>query len=201
MHYHYEKKPEEKEFKRFIDFFRSDYINNMPEDFRKVYYDRALYTNFINGIMKRYGKKGEMKYYPEYYTIDHTFWTVSKDNYESVNLYKWNMVAAIEHENDWKDWTYEVAKLDFINCPLRVVIGYMDNSKREKEFDIIEKQRMNLKNLGNNGEFGIIMMNRDLKWIGACIIDNMDEPIKKSIFDKLDMRCYLLDGNKTSKLG
>ena len=111
------------------------------------------------------------------------------------------MVAAIEHENDWKDWTYEVAKLDFINCPLRVVIGYMDNSKREKEFDIIEKQRMNLKNLGNNGEFGIIMMNRDLKWIGRCIIDNMDEPIKKSIFDKLDMRCYLLDGNKTSKLG
>ena len=36
----------------------------------------------------------------------------------------WYLGVAVEHENDQTDWTDELVKLLYINCPLRVVIGY-----------------------------------------------------------------------------
>jgi len=62
-------------------------------------------------------------------------------------------------KNIFAEWTYEVEKLDSINAPLKIVIGYMKTDVRNKEFDILKTQRKNLHNCNVNNEFGIILMN------------------------------------------
>ncbi len=51
---------------------------------------------------------------------------VKKDEETGINIHNWKLLAAVEHENDYKDWTYELVKLLFVNAPLRVVIGYAE---------------------------------------------------------------------------
>jgi len=154
----------------------------------RKYENRREYTEMMKGILQKvmeeyetlfnFGNNSAFKfnYYPEYYTIDHTWWVTEKCKKKVTNLYDWSLVAAIEHENDWMDWTYEVAKLDFIKAPLKVVIGYMDNSKRDQEEEIVKTQYENLKNISSDEDFGLILMNRDFVKDGE---------------DPYDMRFYL----------
>ena len=83
----------------------------------------------------------------EYYRIDNIAWkyTESKSgsgigyqqNYKhDINAHRWKLLAAVEHENNSKDWTDELVKLAYVNCPLRVVISYgdcTDNYKKARE--------------------------------------------------------------------
>ena len=72
----------------------------------------------------------------EYYRIDVFGWKTRRDP-ELVNtipeglwLHLWQPIIAIEHENNHTDWTDELPKLLFINCPLKVIIGYNHWDKR-----------------------------------------------------------------------
>lgn len=68
----------------------------------------------------------------EYYRIDLIGWKDKKEqlsDLQKINGYNltqhlWSLEVAVEHENDQFDWTDELVKLLYINCPLRVVIGY-----------------------------------------------------------------------------
>ena len=191
------------DFGSFIHNFRYLYklavINKRTtKRFADTYYNRGEYTEFINKIMKDKliyaypGTSPRIKYYPEYYRIDHTYWETSKqDSFGKVSIYDWSLDFVVEHENDCS-WTEETAKLDFIKCPLKIVIGYMDNKKRENEIKIIEKQRRFLKNLDDGEEFGVILMNRDLGELNEQKSVKIDEPTCNHILEILDMRYYLL---------
>ncbi len=70
----------------------------------------------------------------EYYTVDYTAWVMpteaegtaeeSAAREHGFRPCRWDMVAAIEHENHAATWNYEVLKLAPFTCDLRVVIGY-----------------------------------------------------------------------------
>ena len=65
----------------------------------------------------------------EYYRIDNILSITNagkKDEETGINIHNWKLLAAVEHENDYKDWTDELVKLLFVNAPLRVVIGYAE---------------------------------------------------------------------------
>ena len=73
----------------------------------------------------------------EYFRVDVVGWKGRYREVEAeagqcrVNPHLWDLMAAVEHENDPKDWTDELIKLAHINCPLRVVIGYSPCDGRE----------------------------------------------------------------------
>lgn len=167
-----------------------DAANYSEEAFLEIYKSNRRYTDLIKNLMKvQVTYDINEQYFPEYFTIDHSWWRVEHEKpLNGVNLYDWNMDIAVEHENDCTDWTYEVAKLDSVIARLRVVIGYMDKSKREEELEIVEAQRKNLKNLSflpKDYEFGVILMNTTL--------DTDKE-------DPFDMRCYLLTSGETKRV-
>jgi hypothetical protein len=85
----------------------------------------------------------------------------------------WDFDVAIEHENDDRDWTYEITKLLTINCPLRIVIGYVPAQHRgndmvylEKVFEQIKSLKVFPKNDFINDEFVVILGNSKCKRLG-----------------------------------
>lgn len=174
--------------RQFYDYFIKQItgaLQNSFKEFKSIYKNCPAYTDFIKGIMSKYNKEclsQSVKYYPEYFTIDHTWWEVKPERkIETVNIYDWSFELAVEHENNWKDWTYEVEKLDSIFAKVKIVIGYMENSRRNGEYEIVESQRKNLKHLSNTDDFGVILLNKTLS--------NEDDPF--------DFRCYLLKTDGT----
>ena len=176
----------------FFEQFNGKLIELKNEDgFLDKYENSREWTRFIKKevLTKILGKEG-YGYYPEYFDIDHTWWESKKDKRDQtikkVWLREWEFKIAIEHENDLRDWTYEVEKLDSIICPLRIVIGYMPKGEREKEKAIVEEQRKKMKNLGTvSGEFGVILLNNSLK-------EDKEDPF--------NMKCYLLTEQGTKEL-
>lgn len=116
---------------------------------KKSVRDKAISTwnnrgNFTNFIIDQIADivSEEHNTSKEYYNIDLIGWSQLKQNLPTplVSKYRlkkhlWSLDIAIEHENDQSDWTDELIKLLYINCPLRVVIGYIpsevtsDNAK------------------------------------------------------------------------
>ncbi len=167
----------------FEEFYKLMMKASKEPDFSKTYKNRSKYTERIQDVMENIKFK-ESRLYREYFDIDFSWWkNDSHKKQGSVNIYDWTMVAAVEHENAWSDWTYEVEKLDSINCPLRIVIGYTRNKKRDNEKGIIEEQCQYLKNCADlTKEFGVILLNQNLDYT------IMDGPF--------DMRCYRLLSSK-----
>ena len=102
-------------------------------------------TEIISGIIKEFDSTLTVQ--PEYLRIDiparkknngngkEKSFCKAEPNFEK---YDWNLEIAVEHENNYRLWMDEVIKLAHINCPLRVVIGYVhvekngNNVSREK---------------------------------------------------------------------
>ena len=53
--------------------------------------------------------------------------------------YSWNLLCAVEHENDHRLWVDEVVKLAHVVCPLRVVIGYLPIDEKENVAEYLER--------------------------------------------------------------
>lgn len=153
-----------------------DSYHNNPKDFREKFSWNKNWTKYIQRTLKGILGGNKKEYYPEYFDIDHTWWESNEESFQKVKIREWIFKVAIEHENDSRDWTYEVEKLDSIICPLRIVIGYMPNNEREEEKAIVKKQIEKMKNLEMvSGEFGVILLNKTL--------ENGKE-------DPLNMKCY-----------
>ena len=121
-----------------IDFFKSyQALFEQPDIlavFKKVWKKREDFTKsvmpHIASILSEHGYAGEHQY--EYYKIDVIGWKSCKENLAdlpkpgsyALKEHFWYLGVAVEHENDPYDWTDELVKLLYINCPLRIVIGY-----------------------------------------------------------------------------
>lgn len=94
------------------------------------YSDNSIWTDLTKCWIKKSLKViiSEIEFSHEYYRIDTIGWIQRKTELDTGNTnlvpYLWDLVAAVEHENDSKEWLDEVCKLAYIRCPLRVVIGY-----------------------------------------------------------------------------
>ncbi len=167
--------------------------SNLMEDYNKVssiYNNARKYTEYIAKLMKKLEVVNDnqlSKYYPEYFTIDHTWWETNKPKKtnKSVNLYDWKLTMVVEHENDVMDWTYEVEKLDSIHANLKIVIGYLPNKIRENEEEIIAEQCKYLKHADEVEMFALILMNCDLEENSA---------------DPFGMNCYVLHKDGPEKI-
>ena len=111
------------------------------EESRKRYHND--FTGYINKeLMPQYLKNFSSDFSNEYYRFDVSCWEQKKDEVESIckkvkmNSHLWDFCVAFEHENNLKDWFDEVIKLLFIDCPLKVVVGYNKYSKRFTENDL-----------------------------------------------------------------
>ena len=172
--------------KNFCEIYHSKIMEKYKdESFKEVYADCRKYTACINSIMPLICNES-LEYYPEYYHIDYTWWTTKDSNNGIVNIYDWELKIVVEHENDKKDWTYEVEKLDFIKAPLKIVIGYLSNKNRRNDKTILEEQVKKLKHLSDKEEFGVILMNNRLE---------------KTKDDPFNMKCYrLMKGRKMKEI-
>jgi hypothetical protein len=56
-----------------------------------------------------------------------------------LKRYAWDLVTAVEHENDRRLWMDEVVKLAHIACELRVVIGYLPLHDTHAHEEYLEK--------------------------------------------------------------
>ncbi len=108
----------------------------------------------------------------EYYNVDVIGWkyTDTDDNFSKLkrkskmtgNRKPWQLVVAVEHENNQKDWIYELIKLAQFSCPLKIVIGYTPDNNGNRES--IEKDRiayaaecLKASSYNLNGEFLLIL--------------------------------------------
>ena len=125
-------------FKDYQDLFASD---NLPI-LKEAWKNRDRFTKeiipLIEKILKEHGYAEEHQ--REYYRIDVIGWydrkqdlkkIVKPENYP-LKEHFWELGVAIEHENDMLDWTDELVKLLYINCPLRIVIGYYPENAKEQ---------------------------------------------------------------------
>lgn len=131
--------------------FWSSFKAMLTDDFlrqaRKKWDNHKKFTNFIlphlSDILSDNGF--EKEHQREYFKIDLIGWQQRKDELEEsprigdyqLNRHFWHLGVAVEHENNSRDWTYELVKLLYINCPLRVVIGYLP-----KELNAAEQKQI-----------------------------------------------------------
>ena len=154
------------------DFFNSfNSIFEVDNPTREIAISEYIHTkSFTEFIIAQINKIIESKgLHPqnEYFRIDSmgykSRWKeLSKRN--DFNPHLWDLEIAVEHENDSKDWLDEVIKLAHICCPLRVVIGYVPCTKRNKDITLLDYAAKALKKLDCfdnvlKGEFLIILGN------------------------------------------
>lgn len=118
----------------------------------KVFTDSI--SKVIANIIESNYEKNSITVQPEYLRIDIPAWQKNSGNDQTfVNedttfqKYDWNLKVAVEHENDHRLWMDEVIKLAHINCPLRVVIGYVHVGKDRDE--TTRKQKAILKRVAD----------------------------------------------------
>ena len=94
------------------------------------YSDNSIWTDYTKCCIKKSLKEinSKIEFSHEYYRIDTIGWIQRKSELDTgestLAPHLWDLVAAVEHENNAKEWLDEVCKLAYIRCPLRVVIGY-----------------------------------------------------------------------------
>ena len=96
----------------------------------KYWLSSKAYTQFILEAIESFLEGQSFETSREYYRIDLIAWTQLKHRGyllkdRDFENYLWDLEVAVEHENNDKSWMDEVVKLMHINCPLRIVIGYL----------------------------------------------------------------------------
>ena len=120
-----------------------------------------------------------------------------KDELRKGNLspFLWDLLVAVEHENDRKKWLDEVCKLSYIRCPLRVVITYGWNGKDEipKGIEIAKKILKETKAFvpDSNQEFLIIM---------GCSSNSFKENLKDNHIEKCFIGIIITEDNEVKAL-
>ncbi len=100
---------------------------------RATYCNSQSYTHAITDAIASILAEWNFPVNYEYYRIDVYGWTSTlEENKElskltqaqKLNVHGWKPAVAVEHENNWTDWTYELIKLAYVRCPLKVIIAY-----------------------------------------------------------------------------
>ena len=145
--------------------FKEIFIKNKDAAI-KFWASSKEYTTFILGKIASFLKEQEFETSKEYYRIDLTGWKQLKgDRYKLLKdkdfeNYLWDLEVAVEHENNDKSWMDEVVKLMHINCPLRIVIGYLPLEENKQIYiSALNAEIKKVKTYDNmkNGEFLLII--------------------------------------------
>jgi hypothetical protein len=153
---------------------------------------RDAFTKFINKeIIPEIIRCHDYSVSHEYFRIDASGWVSHHQDVEAtakavgLKAHLWNLLIAVEHENDTKDWNDEVIKLAHVRCPLKVVIGYNACDNRD-DGDYIKLafvaeclQQLLCFNSDHKDEFLIIL--------GNCKGTNRQD------YDAFDYRGYIYD--------
>ena len=123
--------------KQFYEKFQEKFKNE-TDDAKVKYTESPSWTKNVITMIERILK--ELSCNPEvnreYYRIDVIGWKQHKEELSvgetGLKKHLWELLFAVEHENDSKDWLDEVCKLSYIRCPLRVVIGYNKDDADDK---------------------------------------------------------------------
>lgn len=107
--------------------------------YREIYKtDETAFTELVNKhIIHEIVAQAGYEPQHEYFRIDTIGWkdagyrNMQDAQRLGLNRHLWNLMIAVEHENDKADWMDEVIKLMHIKCPLKVVIGYNHCDMRE----------------------------------------------------------------------
>lgn len=142
--------------------------------YEQIYLHSKEYTNLVNReIVRDILSENGLQHTYEYYRIDVIGWNYIENEtlkrvYEKVGLryHSWKLEFAFEHENLYRDWNDEAIKLLYVNCPLRVIVGYNDADKRdhlvfgdENKLSIVA-QTIEKTGIKVQGEFLVILGNR-----------------------------------------
>ena len=121
--------------------FWNNFQHKVNEHIRDIHKKWKTRSEFTDLILKEISNKVledveyEKKHQYEYLKIDLIGWNALDNNLgvqpDNFNRHLWAFDVAIEHENDKTDWMDEVIKLSYINCPLRIVIGYAPKENRD----------------------------------------------------------------------
>ena len=150
-------------------------------------------SKVITNIIKDCYGENSITVQPEYLRIDIPAWQKNSGNDQSFveeapnfQKYDWNLKVAVEHENDYRLWMDEVIKLAHINCPLRVVIGYVHIEENRQKTE--EKKKAILKRVAE-------VLNNNIDAWKAVISANNTNPSEFLIIlgdgnVKKENRCY-----------
>jgi len=191
-------------YKRFVDKVRenaTDYDDDRPlfdlyaSDMRE--YTKAITKKFVPQIFKELNLSPDN----EYFMLDTIGWMPPEEDYDDINKKAkelklntrlWDLMVAVEHENDKSDWIYELIKLAHVRCPLKVIIGYTPCDRRD---DDIKKAEFAYECLT---KLNVFMENTDEEFL--IILGNAAPKDRNSPFyDKFDFRGYIL-GKEIRKL-
>ncbi len=117
--------------KEFFDKFIKSCDKNIAPN---VYKNSTEYTYQVTQNICEILKDEGIRYNCEYYRIDVYGWdSVFGEEVSALSeltkkqrlgFHCWTPAIAIEHENNWAEWTDELVKLAYIRCPLKVIIAY-----------------------------------------------------------------------------
>lgn len=119
-------------------------INEQIKDVQEKWNNQSEFTELIlkeisNGVLAE--AKYEEKNQYEYLRIDLIGWNELNNDLGNIpkdfNRHFWAFDVAIEHENNPMDWMDEVIKLSYINCPLRIVVGYAPTTNRNAYLEYV----------------------------------------------------------------
>ena len=125
------------------DFFAHFKAKMAPEEMMPLY--RKGGSKFTEAIIKIIEEIINDKdvfgydYGREYYRIDVSGWVdrkvkITEDiSHPDLEKHLWDLMIAVEHENDPNDWTDELIKLAHVRCPIKVIIGYSPCDQREED--------------------------------------------------------------------
>lgn len=124
------------------EIFLEKFISNTNDSLipMYIYKNNSKFTPKITKVIEKILKDNSdgLKVGTEYYRIDVIGYTDRKKDFENydkpkdLNYHLWELNVAVEHENNPADWTDELTKLLYIDCPLKVLIGYNYWNKREE---------------------------------------------------------------------
>ena len=160
------------------------------KDYASIYSSNKDFTQKITKAIGTVLKQNGLEVNYEYYNVDVIGWQYSNtdDKFKALkkkakmtgNRKPWQLSVAVEHENNQKDWIYELIKIAQFSCSLKVVIGYTPYAKREE----IEAERiayaaecLKASSYSLNGEYLLIL--------GCC---------EKEEYSDFEYRGYLFDG-------
>lgn len=182
-----------------MDFYIELIMNNLFEKIEKISDEDVYYENV-----------------KEYALIDYTFWRTRKGVVDSkllqslglnttkknlsksesvLNSNTWEIITAIEHENNIRDWVYEVKQLMLIRTPLRVVISYTDKEINKEDIELLFKtlDTHYTDSLLPNDEYLLILGNTVNKFDVAKVN-------AKSAHEAIGYKYYLFENGEVTQL-
>lgn len=120
------------------------------DDLIDVWNNTKSFTELIMSRLENILTEDGIKTEREYFRVDLISYKTQSNKEPllgNLQSYSWDLITAVEHENDYRLWVDEVVKLSHLSCPLRVVIGYLPKNDTNTHYDYLQKVSETLNNI------------------------------------------------------